>query len=115
MPRDLWQKARDRDVARRQRREPKDYDTIPSRKRSRPKKATSIEPVPPAGRRDPHSAGPTYLMPFGKHKGKAFIDIPGSYLKWVLSLKDLYPNTRRAILHVLTLPETAPGRPSPPW
>lgn len=36
-------------------------------------------------------------MPFGKHKGQRFTDLPESYLDWLLSLDDLSPALAGAI------------------
>jgi len=36
-------------------------------------------------------------MPFGRHKGAALSKVPTDYLRWVLSLKNLHPATRRRV------------------
>jgi hypothetical protein len=36
-------------------------------------------------------------MPFGKHRGRAFSDLPSDYLEWLLGLDDLRPPLRRAL------------------
>lgn len=142
MPRDLWQKAKDRDVAQRQRREPKDFNSIPLQKPSRRKKVASIKevssarkPVGSPWRQGPLGEGLPFVMPFGKYVGRPLEQVPCGYLEWLLSLDNLYPKTRLAILKFLTAkqggvikgvarngttalgphPETSPDRTDPPW
>lgn len=40
----------------------------------------------------PQTNGP--VMPFGKHKGELLVDIPGSYLRWVLDNLDINGSLR---------------------
>lgn len=36
-------------------------------------------------------------MPFGKHKGKKFTDLPSDYIVWLLSKSDIDPGLKRAL------------------
>ena len=38
---------------------------------------------------------PVFVMPFGRHKGKAIKDLPDDYLAWMLENADLKNNLRR--------------------
>lgn len=44
------------------------------------------------------------VMPFGKHKGKTFDEIPLSYLDWVLSLDNLHPRLEARLEAYLAIP-----------
>ena len=51
--------------------------------------------------------GAVFIMPFGKHRGKALNDVPLDYLDWLLDSQTLYPETRNAIKAYLEQPEIA--------
>jgi putative quorum-sensing-regulated virulence factor len=42
-----------------------------------------------------------HSMPFGKHKGKRFSDIPAGYLKWTLENLTLHDDLRMSIKRYL--------------
>ncbi len=52
----------------------------------------------------------SFLMPFGKHRGKSLRDIAiddpdgARYLDWCVGLKDLHPETRDALKTFLAIP-----------
>jgi len=47
------------------------------------------------------SVGEEYVMPFGKHRGKALADVPASYLEWLVDgerlPRDLHKEAERLI------------------
>jgi hypothetical protein len=53
--------------------------------------------APPGAVKAPEYWAPDYglcVMPFGKHKGKEFKDVPPSYLRWLKAELAQNPNTR---------------------
>jgi hypothetical protein len=40
-------------------------------------------------------------LPFGAHKGRGIDTVPADYLDWLLTLPDLFPQTRRIVQHEL--------------
>jgi hypothetical protein len=55
----------------------------------------------------------TFVMPFGKHKGKPLAEVPAGYLTWLLeNVPDLYPKTREAI-EAFVRPHDATEQPPP--
>ena len=48
-------------------------------------------------------------MPFGKHKGQLFSNLPDEYLEWLMTLGDLKPETRRAVEFELASRAPEPG------
>ena len=49
-------------------------------------------------------------LPFGRHKGTPLAKVPAQYLRWLLTLPDLRPDTREAVeftLHGGQMPLTA--------
>lgn len=43
-------------------------------------------------------AGPTF-MPFGKHKGTALVNLPDSYVSWLLNQENIDPKLRNALIN----------------
>ena len=52
-------------------------------------------------------------IPFGKHKGKRFGDVPESYLRWILDTKDMRKGMKTAARLELDKRAAATPKPAP--
>jgi hypothetical protein len=70
----------------------------------------AAELLAPSPRPTPQWTPPPYSnpyevrMPFGLHKGKRLSSVPADYLRWLLGLKNLKPELRRAVEAELSKP-----------